>query len=95
MDASSWTKAATLIGGAGNDVLIAGPNGTVMQGNDGDDTLQGGAGTDTFDGGAGADRIESMDLPDTNPRHVIDTINRDRLDTVFANVDALVLVLNP
>lgn len=95
IDASSWTKAATLFGGAGNDVLIAGPHGMVLNGNVGDDTLQGGAGADTLNGDAGTDRIESSDLLNPNRVHAIDTINRDRLDTVFAAVDALVLGLIP
>lgn len=91
IDASSWTKAATLFGGAGNDVLIAGPSGMVLNGNEGDDTLQGGAGADTLNGDAGTDRIESSSLVNLNQTQAADTINRDLLDTVFADVWTLVL----
>ena len=55
----------TLIGGAGNDSLVAGAyaygdallGGDLLEGGTGADTLTGGEGNDTLPGGAGADRL--------------------------------------
>ena len=48
----------TLIGGSGDDTLIADESGAELKGGDGDDTLTGGAGDDRLDGGDGNDKLD-------------------------------------
>ena len=48
----------TLIGGSGDDTLIADESGAELEGGDGDDTLTGGAGDDRLDGGDGNDKLD-------------------------------------
>jgi Ca2+-binding RTX toxin-like protein len=49
---------ATLLGGNGNDRLVANNNGANMQGGAGDDTMRGADGQDTFTGGPGNDTAD-------------------------------------
>ncbi|HUR89189.1 MAG TPA: calcium-binding protein [Ramlibacter sp.] len=51
----SLFSVATLVGGAGNDFLVAGKWGDALSGGDGDDTQDGAGGNDSIDGGAGND----------------------------------------
>jgi Ca2+-binding RTX toxin-like protein len=48
---------ATLIGGAGNDILLGGAGNDELFGGDGDDVLDGRGGSNTLDGEAGTDTI--------------------------------------
>ncbi len=50
-------QAASLSGGAGDDLLFGGANGDFLYGNEGDDILLGGDGNDTLDGGAGSNQL--------------------------------------
>src|SRR5262249_39576954 len=49
---------ATLIGGAGNDVLVGTESDDVLDGGDDNDQLFGGGGTDTMNGGDGNDFLD-------------------------------------
>lgn len=51
------TQPATILGGAGNDVLQAGGGRTKLQGGDGNDTIFGGARNNQIDSGAGDDAV--------------------------------------
>jgi Ca2+-binding RTX toxin-like protein len=63
LDASAFTGAVTLTGGAGNDSLVGGSGNDSLLGGLGDDSLTGGLGDDTLDGGTGTDRvIETADV---------------------------------
>jgi hypothetical protein len=55
---SAEVAAATIRGGAGNDLLEGTAADEHIIGGDGDDTLRGGGGHDLLDGGAGDDRLE-------------------------------------
>jgi len=55
LDASRATRSVTLIGGAGNDILLGGRGNDLLVGGDGYDILIGGCGDDTLLGGAGMD----------------------------------------
>lgn len=57
IDASGFSYAATLIGGAGNDTLIGGSGHDDIRGGEGNDSLVGGAGNDLLNGEAGYDTI--------------------------------------
>jgi Ca2+-binding RTX toxin-like protein len=57
LDASAFTGAVTLDGGAGNDTLVGSPGNDSLNGGDGDDLLLGGPGNDTLTGGAGRDLL--------------------------------------
>jgi hypothetical protein len=57
IDASAFTGAAILDGGAGDDTLIGGLGADTLLGGDGDDTLTGGAGNDSLQGGADQDTL--------------------------------------
>jgi Ca2+-binding RTX toxin-like protein len=48
---------ATLIGGAGHDLLVGGPGNNLLQAGSGDSTLMGGPGNATLYGGAGSDLL--------------------------------------
>ena len=48
---------ATLVGGAGDDVIFAGSGDDSIVGGDGDDSINGGLGNDVIDGGADDDTI--------------------------------------
>lgn len=50
-------RSASLIGGAGNDVLSGRDGVDQLEGGDGDDILSGGAGADKLNGGAGVDTV--------------------------------------
>lgn len=54
---STTARSSTLIGGAGNDTILAGTGGDVLFGDAGNDSLRGGADTDIIFGGAGNDTI--------------------------------------
>jgi Ca2+-binding RTX toxin-like protein len=54
---NATSNAATLSGGAGDDLLVAGSGGGILAGNAGDDRLIGGSGSDQIYGGNGADTI--------------------------------------
>lgn len=56
---------ASIIGGAGDDVIAAGRQGATLSGGAGDDTIRGGPGADTLDGGRGADRLSGGAGSDT------------------------------
>ncbi len=56
---------AVLIGGSGNDSIVAGAGSSILQGEDGDDTLVGNAGHDILDGGLGDDSLEGKGGRDT------------------------------
>jgi Ca2+-binding RTX toxin-like protein len=61
LDASAFSGAVTLIGGAGDDLLRGGAGVDRLAGGDGDDTLDGGAGSGpagSYDGGDGTDQLE-------------------------------------
>jgi Ca2+-binding RTX toxin-like protein len=58
LDASRATRSVTLIGGAGNDILLGGRGNDLLIGGDGCDILRGGCGDDTLLGGAGMDLLE-------------------------------------
>ena len=58
LDASRATRSVTIIGGAGNDILLGGGGNDVLMGGDGCDILRGGCGDDTLLGGAGMDLLE-------------------------------------
>ena len=58
MDASRAARSVTLIGGAGNDILLGGRGNDVLIGGDGYDILRGGCGDDVLLGGAGMDLLE-------------------------------------
>ncbi|KKJ76823.1 hypothetical protein WH95_10995, partial [Kiloniella litopenaei] len=47
-----------LVGGSGQDTLMAGDADDILSGKDGEDTLIGGAGDDTLQGGSGVDTID-------------------------------------
>jgi Ca2+-binding RTX toxin-like protein len=51
------TEAATLNGGAGNDVLTGGGGADTLNGGAGNDTLTADTGNDVFDGGTGTDTV--------------------------------------
>lgn len=57
LDASAFTGATALAGGAGNDRLLGGSGNDGINGNAGDDELDGGAGSDTLYGWYGNDTI--------------------------------------
>jgi Ca2+-binding RTX toxin-like protein len=59
LDASKFTGAVTLQGGAGNDLLKAGSGADVLLGGDGNDTLVAGTGNDTLDGGSGINTLKA------------------------------------
>jgi Ca2+-binding RTX toxin-like protein len=48
---------ATLVGGAGDDILVGGPSDDVLRGRGGNDTIHGDDGDDTLVGGPGKDLI--------------------------------------
>jgi hypothetical protein len=50
-----------VIGGAGNDRIVAGPNGATLSGNGGNDSLTGSPTEDRIEGGDGDDTIDSRD----------------------------------
>jgi Ca2+-binding RTX toxin-like protein len=52
---------STILGGAGNDVLIGGARDDTIDGNAGNDTINGEGGFDTFTGGKGRDLLEYGD----------------------------------
>ena len=59
IDASGFTVGpVTLVGGAGNDVLISTSNNDSLNGGAGDDQLNGGDGNDSLLGGVGSDTID-------------------------------------
>jgi Ca2+-binding RTX toxin-like protein len=47
----------TLVGAAGDDIIVGGDRADVLRGQDGDDALRGGPGGDVISGGAGSDRL--------------------------------------
>ncbi len=55
----------TLIGGGGNDTLLAGQDGNVLSDDPGSDSLVGGAGADTVFGGSGNDTLLGNDGADS------------------------------
>ena len=57
LNAPSFTGAAVLDGGAGNDTLRGGAGADVLIGGAGDDAMQGGAGNDQYSGGPGTNTI--------------------------------------
>lgn len=48
----------TVLGGAGDDVLIGGTKSSILTGGDGEDQITGKDSTDTLNGGGGADRLD-------------------------------------
>ena len=74
LDATSFTGATTLDGGAANDTLIGGSGADLilggadndsLLGNGGNDTIGGGTGNDKIDGGVGNDGLAGQDGNDT------------------------------
>ena len=57
LNAPSFSGAAVLDGGAGNDTLRGGAGADVLIGGSGDDVMQGGAGNDQYSGGPGTNTI--------------------------------------
>jgi hypothetical protein len=57
IDASKFPGRTTLVGGSGNDILIAGAGNSSLVAGSGNDILVGGAGNDTLVGGAGRDLL--------------------------------------
>jgi Ca2+-binding RTX toxin-like protein len=86
LDASSFDKAVTLLGGAGNDKLIGGTNNDTLNGGTGVNDLIGGGGVDTYiASGAQGDVVE---LPDPNQAITLRTLVQVRgvfLDTWLSN----------
>ncbi len=56
-DANIHADIENIIGGSGNDLIIANPFANKLIGNAGNDTLWGGDGNDTLDGGSGHDQL--------------------------------------
>ena len=69
------TKADTLKGSSGNDIILGGNDGDTLQGNAGDDSLTGGAGNDTMTGNAGADTFNV----DSGTDKIVDLTTNDIL----------------
>ena len=65
LDASLFAGPVTLLGAAGNDVLIGSNFRTVADGGEGNDTITGGATHDVLSGGSGNDVISGGDGRDT------------------------------
>jgi acrosin len=57
IDASLFSGAVTLVGGAGNDTLLAGSGSASLDGGAGNDSLVGGSGQDTLSGGPGVNTL--------------------------------------
>jgi Ca2+-binding RTX toxin-like protein len=69
-DASAFPGPTTLLGGNGDDTLIAGPDGGILDGGEGNDTLHFSTGIDDLRGGPGIDTVSGtfageMTLSDT------------------------------
>jgi Ca2+-binding RTX toxin-like protein len=62
---STTPLAATVAGGAGNDVIRGGAGADNLDGGDGNDLVSAGAGNDTVTGGAGNDRLSGDSGDDT------------------------------
>ena len=91
LDATGWTKDATLTGNKGDNVIKAGSGDTSLTGGKGDDTLIGGAGEDTFSFNVedGNDLIQGFD-----PEKDFITANDALIATVaVVNDDDVVLTL--
>ncbi len=81
-----------VLGGAGNDVLVAGATPAQLRGNGGNDTLRGGRATDLLDGGDGSDRVQARSHPhDTDVVHCgggTDTYDADRSDRIASDCES-------
>jgi len=62
-DHDSLTAGGALLGGSGDDVLVAGPGASILDGGDGDDCLIGGRGSSQYLGGDGLDTIVVQGTP--------------------------------
>ena len=71
----------TLIGAAGDDVIVGGDRADVLRGQAGDDALRGGPGGDVISGGAGSDRLTGEEGADR-------LLGGPGLDTLEGNQDA-------
>ncbi len=98
LNASAFTGAATLQGGAGNDVLIGGSGNDSLLGETGSDTLTGGGGMNTLSGGTetlagavGTDQVcESGDFDFTATATQI--LRSDLGANIFSPIDTFTLI---